>query len=69
MSAQFQGTGTIKGKEGLYTFRVQVKDNSEPGAGSDHFDIKIWEGIDTGADPYYEAKNTIAGGNIQVHTS
>ena len=40
VSAQFQGTGTING-EGLYTFRVQAKDNGEPGAGVDHFDIKI----------------------------
>jgi len=68
VSVQFQGTGTIKGKEDLYTFRVQVKDNSEPGAGSDHFEIKIWNGTDM-ADLYYEAKNTITEGNIQVHTS
>jgi hypothetical protein len=67
VSAQFQGTGTING-EGLYTFRVQVKDNGEPGAGTDHFDIKIWEGTDTEADPYHKAKNTISGGNIQVNT-
>jgi parallel beta-helix repeat protein len=66
VSAQFQGTGTING-EGLYTFRVQAKDNGEPGAGSDHFDIKIWEGTDTEADPYHKAKNVLSGGNIQVH--
>ena len=69
MSAQFQGTGTIKGEEGLYTFRVQAEDNSAPGAGTDYFDIKIWNGTDTEVDPYYEANNTIADGNIQVHTN
>ncbi|KAF5412317.1 MAG: hypothetical protein C5S47_01680 [Candidatus Methanogasteraceae archaeon] len=69
MSAQFQGKGTIKGEEGLYTFRVQVKDNGEPGADTDHFDIKIWNGTDTEADPYHKAKNTIAGGNIEVNTN
>ena len=68
VSAQFQGTGTING-DGLYTFRVKAKDNGEPGAGTDHFDIKIWNGTDTEADPYHKAKNTIAGGNIQVHTN
>ena len=67
VSAQFQGTGTING-EGLYTFRVQAKDNGEPGVDVDHFDIKIWSGTDTEADPYHKAKNTISGGNIQVQT-
>jgi len=67
VSAQFQGTGTING-EGLYTFRVQTEDNGKPGAGSDHFDIKIWNGTDTEADPYYTAKNTIADGDIKVQT-
>ncbi|NOQ33152.1 MAG: hypothetical protein GQ567_02985 [Methanosarcinales archaeon] len=66
VSAQFQGTGTING-EGLYTFRVQAKDNGKPGAGNDHFDIMIWNGIDTMADPDYKAKNTIADGDIKVH--
>jgi parallel beta-helix repeat protein len=66
VTAHFQGTGTING-EGLYTFRVTVKDNSEPGVGVDQFAIKIWEGIDTEADPYHKAKNTLSGGNIVVH--
>ena len=65
VTAQFQGTGTING-EGLYTFRVQAKDNGEPGVNIDYFDIKIWNGTDTEADPYHKAKNTISGGDIQV---
>jgi len=68
VSAQFQGTGTING-DGLYTFRVKAKDNGEPGAGTDHFDIKIWNGTDTEADPYHTTKNTISGGDIEVHTN
>jgi hypothetical protein len=66
VSAQFQGTGTING-EGLYTFRVMAKDNGEPGVGVDHFDIKIWDGTDTEADPIHKAKNVLDGGNIVVH--
>ena len=68
VSAQFQGTGTING-DGLYTFRVKAKDNGEPGAGVDHFDIMIWNDTDTEADPYHKAKNIISGGNIQVQTN
>jgi len=67
VSAQFQGTETISG-EGLYTFRVKAKDKGEPGAGVDHFGIRIWDGTDTEDDPYNKAKNMISGGNIQVHT-
>ncbi|MEA1895382.1 MAG: hypothetical protein U9N36_09325 [Euryarchaeota archaeon] len=43
--------------------------NGEPGAGTDHFDIKIRNGTNTEADPYHKAKNTISGGNIQVQTT
>ena len=64
--AIFQGTGTIN-NEGLYTFRVMATDNAEPGVDEDHFDIKIWEGTDTEADPIHKARNTISGGNIKVH--
>jgi len=32
-------------------------------------DIEIWNGTDTEADPAHKAKNTISGGNIQVHTN
>jgi hypothetical protein len=65
MSASFQGTGTL-GDDGLYTFRVQVKDKDKIG-GVDSFDIKIWVGTDTKADPIHNAMNTIEGGNIDVH--
>ncbi len=64
-SAQFQGTGTING-EGTYTFRVRGTDNGEPGAGTDHFDIRIWEGAETEGNPLHKAKNTLNGGNIVV---
>jgi len=66
VSAQFQGTGTINGT-GFYTFRVLAKDNAEPGVGADYFDIKIWAGTDTEANPIHKAKNVLAGGNIVVH--
>ncbi len=66
VSAQFQGVATIN-SEGIYTFRVRVKDNGEPGIGSDEFNIKIWQGTDTEADPIHKAKNIIAGGNIAIH--
>jgi len=67
VSAQFQGTGTISG-EGLCTFRVQADDNGKPGVGVDYFGIKIWNGTDTEDDPIYKANNTIADGDIKVHT-
>jgi parallel beta-helix repeat protein len=65
-SAQLQGTGTING-EGLYTFRVRATDSGEPGAGIDHFDIKVWAGTDTEGEPIHSAKNVLSGGNIVVH--
>jgi len=33
----------------------------------DQFDIKIWEGTDTGVEPVHSAKNTLSGGNIVIH--
>ena len=35
----------------------------------DAFDIKIWEGTDTEADPFHRAKNDegLAGGSIVIH--
>ncbi len=66
VSAQFQGIGTIKGWEGLYTFRVNCTDNDgKPKA--DKLTIKIWAGTDTEADPVYKALNQeLDGGNIKV---
>jgi len=64
-SAGFQGTATLDG-EGLYTFRIKVKDGGKIGT-EDSFDIKIWLGTDTEADPVRKAKNTLAGGNIVIH--
>ncbi len=62
VSAQFQGEGTING-EGLYTFRVLAKDG-EP----DEFNIRIWQGTDTEADPIYKAIHAeLGGGNIMIH--
>jgi surface protein len=66
VSAQFQGKATINGK-GPYTFRVLAKDNGEPGVNNDNFDIRIWDGTDTLANPVHKAKSTLAGGNIVVH--
>ncbi|MBC2713950.1 MAG: DUF5011 domain-containing protein [Desulfobacteraceae bacterium] len=64
--AMFQGVATING-EGLYTFRVQATDGDLTGDQPDAFDIKIWLGTNTEADPYHRAKNDLAGGNIVVH--
>ena len=62
VSAQFQGEGTVNG-EGLYTFRVLAKDG-EP----DEFNIRIWQGTDTEADPIYKALHAqLGGGNIIIH--
>jgi hypothetical protein len=66
VSAQFQGTATVNG-EGPFTFRVNAKDNAEPGAGVDGFDIRIWQGTGTDTIPMHKAKNVISGGNIVVH--
>jgi len=65
VSADFQGTATVNGT-GQYTFRVKAKDLGQ-GADADHFDIKVWAGTDTEAEPIYRAKNTLEGGNIMIH--
>jgi len=66
-NAQFQGEGTING-DGLYTFRVLVKDGDKGGGQPDEFTIKIWQGTDTEADPIYQALNAqLGGGNIIIH--
>ncbi len=66
-NAQFQGEGTING-EGLYTFRALAKDGDKTGGQPDEFTIRIWQGIDTEADPIYQAINAqLGGGNIIIH--
>jgi len=67
ISFTYGGDVSLSG-DGLYTFRAKAKDNGEPGVDVDHFDIKIWDGTDTEADPVHKAKNMIAGGTIRVHT-
>ena len=64
--AMFQGEGTVNG-EGLYTFRVTATDGDLTGDQLDAFYIKIWDGLDTEADPYHKAKNDLAGGSIVIH--
>ncbi|HSR53068.1 MAG TPA: FG-GAP repeat protein [Acidobacteriota bacterium] len=64
--AMFQGTATINGS-GLYTFRVAAVDGDQAGGAPDAFDIKIWAGTDTEADPVHRAKNDLAGGSIIIH--
>ena len=66
VSAQFQGVGTLKGWDGLYTFRVSCTDN-EGNPQADKFTIKIWPGTNTEGDPIYKALGQdLAGGNILV---
>ncbi len=68
-NAQFQGEGTING-DGLYTFRVLAKDGDKAGGQPDEFTIRIWQGIDTEADPIYQAINAqLGGGNIIIHNN
>jgi len=63
--AMFQGLATINGV-GTFTFRVSATDGDQMGQ-PDHFDIVIWEGTATEADPVHRAKNNLAGGNIVIH--
>jgi hypothetical protein len=66
-SANFQGEGTING-EGLYTFRVLAMDGAQAGGQPDEFNIMIWQGTDTEADPIYKALHAeLGGGNIIIH--
>ena len=64
--AIFEGEATING-EGLFTFRVHATDGDLIGNQLDRFDIRIWEGTDTEADPVHRAKNDLVGGSIVVH--
>ncbi len=66
-NAIFQGEGTING-DGLYTFRVLAMDGAQAGGQPDEFNIRIWEGTDTEADPIYKAIHAeLGGGNIIIH--
>jgi len=66
-NANFQGEGTING-EGLYTFRALAMDGTQTGGQPDEFNIRIWEGTDTEADPIYMAIHAeLGGGNIIIH--
>jgi hypothetical protein len=64
--AMFQGTGNVNGG-GPYTFRVHATDGDLTNGQPDALDIKIWDGLDTEADPFHRAKNDLAGGNIMIH--
>ncbi len=64
--AIFQGIATING-EGLYTFRVQATDGGLTGDQPDQIHIKVWHEADTEADPVYDYKGDLEGGNIVVH--
>jgi hypothetical protein len=55
--ATFFGDGTLNGVAA--TYRIDVTDNGEPGAGVDRFSIQTSSG--------YTASGTISNGNIQVH--
>lgn len=62
--AQFQGTASLSGKDGLYTFRVALVDNADTKK-ADTITVRIWEGSDTTAVPIYSAMNvSLSGGNI-----
>jgi hypothetical protein len=66
VSAQFEGIGSIKGREGLFTFRINCTDN-EGNPNEDKFTIKIWKSTDTQEDPIYKALNqNLKGGDIIV---
>jgi hypothetical protein len=63
VSAQFEGTATIKGRSGEFKFRVNCTDGGDK---ADKFTIKIWN---ANGELVYKALNQdLAGGNIKVHT-
>ncbi len=67
-TAQFQGEGTIN-DEGLYTYRILVKDWKCVPDKPDEFSITIWEGTNTAADPIYEALDApLIIGDIKVRS-
>jgi hypothetical protein len=82
--ARFQGEGMVKGRSGLYKFRVTVLDSNVAGSGisADRFRIKIWQetpgGTESvlydnglGADESSGDGGTtpLGGGSITVHSN
>ncbi len=57
-SRHIEGTAEINGHGG-FTYKVDVADNGEPGAGSDTFAIELSNGS--------RASGTLGGGNITLH--
>ena len=57
--ASIFGDGTVDGS-GRFAFRIRVRDEAEPGAGSDVYGILIANG-------YASGDRTLAGGNVQIH--
>jgi hypothetical protein len=58
-SASIFGTATINGS-GSFSYRIDLTDNGEPGAGSDTYRIRLSSGYDSGT-------QTLSGGNVQLH--
>jgi hypothetical protein len=58
--ASIYGEATIDGA-GTFAYRIDVQDNSEPGAGADKYEIRLSNGYDSGL-------QTLQGGNIQIHS-
>jgi hypothetical protein len=57
--ASIFGFATINGG-GSFVFRIDVSDLGEPGAGTDHYRIRLSSGYDSG-------DQILAGGNVQIH--
>jgi hypothetical protein len=65
--AQFEGTGTISYKKGIYTYRVSVVDKGIHSF-DDQISITIWKGTDTDAEPIYKALNQkVLNGDIRIN--
>ncbi len=58
-SASIFGTATVNGS-GSVSFRIDLTDNGEPGAGTDTYRIRL-------SSPYDSGVQTLAGGNVQLH--
>jgi hypothetical protein len=58
-TATIFGEATIDGS-GTYVYRIDVEDINEPGKGFDKYQIRLSNGYDSG-------RQTLEGGNIQIH--